>query len=103
MLIAANKVKEIATGLTKDQFKTSALYQSAIIRELQVIGGAARQMSSETKSENTQINWSELSGMRNRLVHEYFRVDIDLIWDAVQNNVEPLIDSLKPVIPPDEE
>ncbi|MCB9457400.1 MAG: DUF86 domain-containing protein [Anaerolineaceae bacterium] len=100
-LIAAQKIKTFANDLSWETFRESKLHQSAIIRELQVIGEAARLVTTEMKTLHPEIHWGEISGMRNRLIHEYFRVDLETIWDAVQNNIGDLVERLKPLIPPD--
>ena len=69
MLLAARKVKKFAVGLTEGIFGQSELHQSAIIRELQVIGEAARLVSDDRKTALPQIQWAQIAGMRNRLVH----------------------------------
>jgi uncharacterized protein with HEPN domain len=79
----------------------SKLHQSAIVRELQVIGEAARLVSQETKAKHPAINWTAIAGMRNRMIHEYFRVDLEVIWEAVQNDIGDLVEQLTALIPPD--
>jgi uncharacterized protein with HEPN domain len=101
MLIAARKIVQFSADLTKKQFENSELHQSAVIRELQVIGEAARLISEPTKSSHTEIAWPVIAGMRNRIVHEYFRIDLDLLWDVTQEDIPTLIEQLKPLIPPE--
>ncbi|MBZ0276101.1 MAG: DUF86 domain-containing protein [Anaerolineae bacterium] len=101
MFIAAQKIKAFTAGLSWDLFQESKLHQSAVIRELQVIGEAARLVSAETKAKHPEVDWVEISGMRNRIIHEYFRVDLEIIWDAVQNDIGRLVENLKSLIPPE--
>jgi uncharacterized protein with HEPN domain len=100
MLIAARRIQEFSTDLTADSFQKSKLHQSAIIREIQVIGEAARQISEATRNKHSRIKWAEIAGMRNRLIHEYFRIEIELLWDAVQRDIPELIDQLESLVPP---
>lgn len=86
MLIAARKVQRFAAGLSAADFRTSELHQSAIVRELQIIGEAARQVSPEFRDTHPSIDWHKIAGMRNRLVHEYFRVSQSIVWDIVQED-----------------
>ncbi len=102
MLIAAQKVREYTTNLTQDQFEKSRLHQSAVVRELQVIGEAARLISPETKAEHPQIQWTAIAGMRNRMIHEYFRVDLETVWATIQNDIFTLIEQLRLLVPPEE-
>jgi uncharacterized protein with HEPN domain len=101
MLLAARKVKKFSLALTQEEFNQSELHQSAIIRELQVIGEAARLVSDETKTEHNQINWAEIAGMRNRLVHEYFRISLKVVWQVVEDGIDELITQLETILQPD--
>jgi uncharacterized protein with HEPN domain len=102
MLLAARKIKKFAYGLTLEMLKDSEIHQSAIIREFQVIGDAAKQVSDDVKSAHPEIAWSAIAGMRNRLVHEYFRVNYEILWDAIENDISPLIAQLEVIVPPQE-
>ena len=99
MLIAARKIQRFASGLTEEQFNKSELHQSAIMRELQVIGEAARLVSDESKAAHPEIEWDNIAGMRNRIIHEYFRIRLSIVWQTVQNDILPLIEHLEPLVP----
>jgi uncharacterized protein with HEPN domain len=103
MLIAARKVSKFAEGLTEDTFRDSELHQSAIIRELGVIAEAARQITDNFKAAHPEISWKQISAMRNRLIHEYFAVSLAIVWQTAQEDIQPLIEQLEPLIPPEEE
>ena len=72
MLIAARKIVRFSAGMTLDTFEADEMAQSAIIRELQVLGEAARLVSEESKTAYSAIDWRTMTGMRNRLVHVGF-------------------------------
>lgn len=101
MLIASEKIVQFTANLSPAQFETSELHQSAVIRELQVIGEAARMISEQGKAAHQEIEWGKIAGMRNRIIHEYFRLDLDLLWSAAHEDVPKLIEQLKPLIPPE--
>lgn len=103
ILIAARRVQEFSAGLTWEQFEQSSLHHYAIMKALETIGEAARKISAETKAAHPEIPWGELIGMRNRLIHEYFRIDLVKVWDVVQNNIPTLITLIEPLVPADEE
>ena len=63
-----------------------------MIRELEIIGEAARLISETTKKVHPNIPWYEISGMRNRLIHEYFGVDLDAVWKTVTEDLDALTD-----------
>jgi uncharacterized protein with HEPN domain len=103
MLIAAQNVREFVTDLKWEQFAQSRLHQSAVIRELQVIGEAARLISEETKTKHLTVPWGAIAGMRNRIIHEYFRVDLEIIWDIAHHDIDILVEQLVNIIPPEAE
>lgn len=84
--------------MSREDFLGNDLVQSAVVRELQVIGEAARGVSPEKKASLPDIDWVAITGMRNRLVHEYFRVDLDLLWQAFQTDIPPLIRVLEAAV-----
>jgi uncharacterized protein with HEPN domain len=66
-----------------------------------VIAEAARRVSEATRQTLPNISWQEINGMRNRLVHEYDDVNLNIVWDVVQSEIPPLIEELKSQIPPE--
>ena len=103
ILIAARKARSFVEGISRAEFGQSDLHQSAVIRALEIMGEAARQISDSTREVHPEIPWEQMSGMRNRLLHEYFRVNVQTVWDTVQNNVPDLIRLIEPLVPPDDE
>lgn len=75
-------IKKHLKGVSREKFAKSALHKSAVIRELEVIGEAARLVSLETKASHALLPWQEMMGMRNRLIHEYFNVDESIVWEV---------------------
>ena len=98
MLIAARKVRQFTSGNTLAEFQRNEMAQSAVIRELQVIGEAARPISDDTKMQTPHIDWRTIAGMRNRLVHEYFAVSIDIVWQTAQEDIPTLIETLEQLV-----
>lgn len=103
ILIAAQKIKRFTEGLSYAQFCTHEMAQSAVIREFQVIGEAARLLSDEFKTAHAAVDWTAIIGMRNRLVHEYFDIRFDVVWQAAQVDIPDLIHKIGPLVPPDED
>jgi uncharacterized protein with HEPN domain len=81
--------------LTKEDFRNSNVIQNAVIRELEIIGEAARVVSEATKRARPDIPWYQISGMRNRLIHEYFAVDLDAVWKTITEDLDTLNDGLQ--------
>lgn len=103
MLLAARKVLEFAEGVQWDQFKRDEVVQNAVMRQIQIMGEAARCVSAEYRSEHVNVPWGDIIGMRNRLVHEYFRILPRRVWDVVEEDIPKLIGMLEPLVPADNE
>ena len=101
MLLAARKIQRFVADMTADEFLINEIVQSAVIRELQVIGEAARMVSDDTRRTCAEIRWQAIAGMRNRLVHEYFSVSYETVWATVQTDVAPLVVQLEQVVSSD--
>ena len=85
-------------GFAREKFDASLLYQFAIIYCIEVIGEATKKISSDTRKRFPQVEWSEMSGMRNILIHNYHDVDLDIVWNSLINDISPLIEALEPAV-----
>ena len=101
MLQAARKAAAFAADLTYPQFQDSDLHQNAIVKVLEVIGEAASRITTDTHRAYPQIPWRQIIGLRNRVVHGYFDVDLALIWQIAHQDIPILIDQLQDLLPPD--
>ncbi|MDJ1168503.1 DUF86 domain-containing protein [Roseofilum sp. BLCC_M154] len=102
MLNAAKLAQEFALGIGWEEFQADLMRQAAITREIEIIGEAARRISEESQAEVPEIPWHQIIGMRNRIVHEYDRLNLATIWQTVQNALPELIRVLETLIPPEE-
>ena len=98
MLLAARKARQFVEGITQAEFAASELHQNAVIRPLEIIGEAAARVSPEARAAHPEIPWDLMVGMRNRLIHEYFRVDLLVVWETLQQDLPDLIALLEPLI-----
>ena len=101
ILLASRDALSYIEGIDWEKFQESKLHQDAIVRALEVIGEAAKRVSEPAKEACPQVPWSQLMGMRNRLIHEYFRVDLEKVWDTVQNDIPSLIEAIEKIAPPE--
>jgi len=99
MLLAGRKVREFMEGVHWEQFSRDELVQNAVMRQIQIIGEAARSVSEECQSKHTSVPWRDIIGMRNRLVHEYFRILPRRVWDVAEKSIPELILMLEPLVP----
>jgi len=88
---ACRKIHRYITGLTIEQFRSDERTIDAVVRNLEVIGEAAKKLPDSTRSKISGIEWSRIAGLRDILIHEYFGIDIDLIWDIVETKVPELL------------
>lgn len=102
MLLATRKVQEFTRDIAWERFEGDDLIQNAVMRQIQIIGEAARKVSPPYRQEHPDIPWNEIIGMRNRLIHEYFRIIPERVWDVVEKDIPELLHLIEPLVPPDE-
>lgn len=102
ILIATHKVLKFVSGVNRNTFEKNELLQSAVIHPLEIMGEAAGLISENFREKHPEIPWHKMIGMRNRLIHEYFRVDYGVVWDTIQKDVPELVRLIEPLVPPDE-
>lgn len=103
MLDYASEAVEMVQGRRRDDLKRDRMLQHALVRVVEIVGEAATRVSEEGQQRFPSIPWQYARGMRNRLVHGYDRIDLDVLWDTVQHDLPPLIVELRRILgnPPD--
>ena len=81
-----------------ETFRADVLRQDAVQRRLAIIGEASNKLDDDFKKQHPEVPWSVMRGMRNRLVHTYNEIDIDLVWTTITNDIPVLIDHIKRLI-----
>ena len=76
ILESITRIDHYTKGLEEDQFDSDELVQDGVIRQLQIIGEAAKRLSDETRTKYPGVEWKDIAGMRDKLVHDYFGVDL---------------------------
>lgn len=99
MLESAQAVLEYLAGKTWEEFSKDVLLQDAVVRRLEIIGEAAGRVSAETQKKYAYIPWMAMRGTRNRVIHGYDTVQLDIIWDIAQDDLPGLISELKKITP----
>jgi uncharacterized protein with HEPN domain len=89
MIEAIDRIEQYARH-GRAAFESDELIQSWFIRHLQILGEAARALSDDIRAKAPEIEWKKITGMRHVLVHDYFGIDHDIIWSAVENELGPL-------------
>jgi uncharacterized protein with HEPN domain len=78
----------------KSQLSHDILLSSAVIHQLEILGEAANAVSKQTQKELPNIPWKEIIGLRNRLIHEYFDLDYNIIWQTIKEGLPPLVSEI---------
>lgn len=84
-------------NLSFEEFSASFLVTEACLYNIQVIGEAVSKIPADVKEENSHIPWQLIKGMRNRLIHEYFGTDLQLVWDVIQQELPSLKNELQTI------
>jgi len=100
MLVAAKEAMEFTAGKTRKNLEKDRMRVLAIIKSIEIIGEAASKVSEEFKSENKNIPWNDITSMRNRLIHAYFDVNLDIVWQTIKTDLPDLIKALEKIVPP---
>lgn len=76
--------------MTKKKFENNTTIQDAVIRRIEIIGEATKNIPHDFRKKNPQIEWKEMAGMRDKLIHDYSGVDLDLVWEVVKKEIPML-------------
>jgi uncharacterized protein with HEPN domain len=90
IMLAIRKIGRYTSHLDHDLFIGDELVIDAVARNLEIIGEAARQLPEEFRNAHTQIPWTQIAGLRNRIVHDYFGLDLEIIWEIIQHDLSEL-------------
>ena len=98
ILDEAQYLMDQAGGLSKTEFMCDKTLKRAFVRSLEIIGEAMKQVPDDLRQEYPHVEWKALAGMRDRLIHGYFGVDYDIVWDAVTNKIPSLQREVEQII-----
>jgi len=99
ILLAARKVLKYTKGMKQEEFDGSEIVQDAVMRQLEILGEAAGHISEEFRRKHPTIPWHKIIGLRNQIIHEYFRVNRQIVWDTIQNDLPDFIRLIEPLVP----
>jgi uncharacterized protein with HEPN domain len=103
MLDAAREAIRFIGGASRSDLDQNRMLVFALTRAIEIVGEAASKISKETQSQTSHIPWPQIIGMRNRIVHAYYDIDLDRLWDTVTISLPILCSQLEQLIPPDED
>jgi uncharacterized protein with HEPN domain len=90
ILDAIGKIEKFVRGISKSEFDQNVLVQDAVIRNIEIIGEATKKITRQFIQSHPEIPWQDMAGMRDKLIHDYLDVDIDVAWRTVEVDI-PLL------------
>ena len=100
MLLSMEKISTYIGMMDKDAFLKDARTVDAVVRNLEIIGEAASRIPDVFKGTHPEVPWRKVVGLRNRVVHEYFGVDLEIVWSVISNDLPPLKAGLRLIVNP---
>lgn len=98
MLDSAKKIKKYTANLDFESFMANDMVLDAVARNFEIIGEAANRVEPDFKDLNSQIEWVRITGFRNRIIHEYFGIDYEIMWTIIEENIQDLIIELNQLV-----
>jgi len=98
ILDAIKDIDDSILNLSKQQFENNKDVKDATIRRIEIIGEATKNLSSKLKSKYTDVQWSKIAGARDVMIHAYFNVDLDIVWNIIKNDLPKLKREIKKIL-----
>jgi uncharacterized protein with HEPN domain len=98
ILDAVSRIEEYTKEIEYKNFMENHLIQDGVIRQIEIIGEATKRLSDKTRDNYPDVPWKDMTGMRDKLIHDYLGVDIDAVWDTVKEDIPILKNKLKDLL-----
>lgn len=98
ILDEVNYLLDSSKNVSEEQFMHDETLQRAFSRSLEIIGEAAKNLPQDFTRDQDQIDWKSIAGMRDRLIHHYFGVDYEIVWDVVKNEIPKLKEQISTIL-----
>ncbi len=98
MLDAAQEAVTFTAQRSRDDLKADRMLALSLVKSIEIIGEAASKVSEETREASPSIPWQDITAMQNRLIHAYFDINLEIVWDTVVEELPPLISELEKIL-----
>ena len=98
ILEAVSRISRYTDGMTETEFLEDLKTQDAVVRNLEIIGEATKALPEEIRDLGGHIPWKSIAGMRDKLIHHYFGVNLDIVWGVVKNDLHPLEEAVQAIL-----
>ena len=98
ILDAIGLIEEYTKGMSENEFLANSMAHDAVVRQIEIIGEAARNISDEYRGKHSKLPWVNMTGIRNKIIYEYFNINYAIVWDTVRDDLPSLKKSIKKII-----
>ncbi|MBI4155411.1 DUF86 domain-containing protein [Candidatus Woesearchaeota archaeon] len=98
ILEAIGNIESFSRGISREKFDKDKLIQSAIIRQIEVIGEAVKNVPVDFTNKHPNIEWKKIAGTRDKIIHHYFGIDLDTVWDVIEKDLPKLKKDIKKLL-----
>ena len=98
ILDAIGVIESYTKGMTENEFLSNSMAHDAVVRQMEIIGEAARNISDEYQRKHPKLPWAKMIGIRNKIIHEYFNINYAIVWDTVKDDLPVLSKSIKKIL-----
>lgn len=98
ILDTIESIEDYTRGMSENEFLSNSMAHDAVVRQIEIIGEAARNVSDEFQNTHSKLPWAKMIGIRNKITHEYFNVNYAIVWDTVIDDLPLLKKSIKKIL-----
>ncbi|UNC93049.1 HepT-like ribonuclease domain-containing protein [Candidatus Contubernalis alkaliaceticus] len=98
MIDASTDILNFTSGKSRNDLENNKMLSLSVVHLLEIIGEAASKISNNFRNKHDGIPWNSITGMRNRLIHGYYDVDLDIVWKTITNDIPPLLKELRNIV-----
>mgnify|MGYP001608541452 CR=1 FL=1 len=95
ILDSINAIEEFSKEISREKLEINRLIQSAVTREIEIIGEASKNISADFKNKHGEIPWKSIIGTRDKMIHHYFGMNLDVVWEIIKENLPDLKKKLR--------